>query len=75
MSIPEEVDFSPTNDYIISIESRNENRGLKGTPQPPRNYVIIETDRTSIANEIAILDMSLRGCYFEALDVDVVNWN
>ena len=32
MSIPEEVDFSPTNDYIISIESRNENRGLKGTP-------------------------------------------
>ena len=72
--IPEEVNFSPTNDYIISVESRNRERGMTILQEPDRFYINISNNKPSISNEVGILEVPVRGCYFVNEEIDVINW-
>ena len=75
MLIPEEFDLDPANDLTINIEIRGTNRGLVSGTMPRKYYFIVETNHPSLANEVAIIEFPMRGCYFDNIAVNIVHWH
>lgn len=73
--VPEELNFSSSNNYTLNIEYRGTNRGIVSSSMPKKYYIIVETNNTASSGETAIIEFPMRGCYFDNLMVDVVHWH